>query len=492
MTEQNLRVDFRHDERLNHIYNNPQRSGELKDYFRGVDGEFAIGFVDGNNAILARDWAGSVPFHYLITPEGGIVTANTIRDLMAHPEYDWGRVRAVKAGHVVYIPSHGRFTEKNIQEVRYKPSLADLPLVQVSPEEAGRYIREKLIEETEKRLKFVDGKRIALALSGGIDSFSVALAARELGSSSDIEFFCINTEGQGKDWPNAQKAADYLQVNLNELRAGKQDTIEAVPKAIWLSELYKDYDVFCAVTCCLFGEELRRRGIDVVFTGDGANEVFRDYTNWGCYQTDPQKMIQPEMGTRLIEGREGGDPFISPQLGGGYAKSSARGSKVFAGFDVDCFNPFLAEAVAGYIAKLDLRSFAKWDQQGNPLWKKKIMQAAFPEVPQELFPLKTRMQDGVGTTDVICSVRRSDLQKNGTKGGFAKYGRGALDDDFQIQNPDYYTDLFRKYHREMFIGKQSIDEAERRWNEMLADLELDKPDGFGWVLAEGSMGGEEA
>ncbi len=490
MAEENIDVDFKHNEKLNHIYNQPQKSGDLKDYFRGVDGEFAIGFVDGNSAVLARDWAGSVPFHYLITPEGGVVTANTIRDLSSHPEYDWGRVRTVKAGHVVYIPIQGRFTEKNIQEIRYRPSLADLPLVEASVEEAGNHIKEKLIQETEKRLKSVNGSRIGLALSGGIDSFSVALAARELGVLEDIEFFCINTEGRGKDWPNAQKAADYLGIKLNEVRVGKQHTIEAVPRAIWLSELYKDYDVFCAAACQLFGEELRRRGIDVVFTGDGANEVFRDYTNWGCYQTDPQKMIQPEMGARLIEGREGGDPFISPQLGGGYAKSSARGSKVFAYFGVDCFNPFLAEAVATYIAKLDLRSFAEWDDTGNPLWKKRIIQAAFPDVPQELFPLKTRMQDGVGTTDVICSIRRADLQKNGAKGGFAKYGRGAIDDEFQVQNPDYYTDLFRKYHREMFIGKRPIEEAESRWNEMLVDLELDNPKGFGWVLVEGSKGGE--
>lgn len=91
-------------------------------------------------------------------------------------------------------------------------------------------------------------------------------------------------------------------------------------------------------------------------------------------------------------------------------------------------------------------------------------ESRFPNIPEDLFPLKTRMQDGVGTTDVICHLRRMNLIKYGRRNGHAKYGRGPLDDEFQRENPNYYTDLFRQYFEDMFIDQRSIEEATIKWN----------------------------
>src|SRR3989339_1341433 len=107
------KVVFRHDESRNHIY------GDGKDhkssyehngnnYFADIDGEFAIGLVSDGNVILARDWVGSVPYHFMVTSDGDVVTTNDIKTLMEHPEYNYRHVRAVRAGHAVSIPLQGR------------------------------------------------------------------------------------------------------------------------------------------------------------------------------------------------------------------------------------------------------------------------------------------------------------------------------------------------------------------------------------------------
>ena len=475
---------FMNNKGRNHLYNcnsiDPEKyKQDGKGYFASLDGEFAIGFVSDNNVVLARDLFGQVPYHFMVTGSGNVVASNEIKPLVQHPEYNYRHVRAVRAGHVITIPLEGRFTEKGITEERYAPSLYDLPPTEGSIKYIGGKIRKRLVEETEKRLECADNP--ALAFSGGIDSFSVALAIAELGRASEVEAYCINTEGRGSDWPNAQRAAVYLGMKLHEIRASKQQTLDILPHVIYLAELYKDYDIFCAAACYLLGEEMQKHGIKNVFTGDGANECFRDYTSWGCFEVDREKIMSQEMGARILEGRRDSDPARSPQLGDGYAKSASRGSKVFPYFGIGTFNPFLAPRVAAYIAKIPLEKIAAWDNSDQPLWKKEIMQAAFPSVPEGLFPLKTRMQDGVGTTDAICHIRRMDLLKHGREDGFARYGRGALDSEFQVQNPYYYTDLFRRYFENMFVGKMPLKEASQEWDAMLQDLEL-APDEKGWKM----------
>lgn len=490
--KKNAKAIFLNNEGRNHIYNAKGISSisyqkEGKNYFNALDGEFAAAFVSGGDVVLARDRFGQVPLHYMITGDGSVLAANEIKQLMKNPEYNYRHVRAVRAGHVVTIPLAGRFTEKDIREERYADSFYGLGPTEGFIEEWGKEIHGRLVGETEKRLNSCyNTYQTALALSGGIDSFSVALAVAELGRIRDVEAYCINTKGRGSDWPNAQKAAKYLGMKLNEVRASSQRTLDIIPDVIYLAELYKDYDIFCAAACYLLGEEMQKHGVSNIFTGDGANECFRDYTSWGCFAVDREKIVTQEMGARILEGRRDSDPVRSPQLGDGYAKSASRGSKIFPYFGIDAFNPFIASSVAAYIAKIPLEGIAQWDASGQPLWKKRIMQAAFPAVPEELFPLKTRMQDGVGTTDVICNIRRSDLLHHGRENGFARYGRGALDKEFQVQNPYYYTDLFRGYFENIFISKTSPEEAGKRWSRMLEDLEL-APGGRSWKMVEMSQ-----
>lgn len=482
---------FLHDEGRNHIYNGQiihaaDYRSKGNSYFEQIDGEFGIGFVSGNNVVLARDWIGAVPFHYIITRDGDVISANDVRALMSHPDYDYGRIRAVKAGHVVTIPLKGRFTEKDVQASRYVPSLYELPEIKGSIEQYGKALRENLVAETEKRLSYAikDGIPVAIAFSGGMDSFSVALAINELGRIADVEAFCINTDGQGSDWPNAQRAANSLGLKLHEVRASKQRTLEVVPEVIRLAELYHDYDIFCAVSCYLLGEEMKKRGVRAVFTGDGANEAFRDYTTWGCHRVNIDEIIESvEQGLRYLQGRKDSDPVQSSQQASGYAKSASRGTKVFPHFGIDTFNPFVAKSTGGYIARIPLKPIARLEN-GQPLWKRDILRVAFPKVPEELFPLKTRMQDGVGTTDVVCHIRKMDLHKHAEYGvsGQAKYGVGSKDSYWKEENPDYYTDLFKRYFDFVFKGDKSLADAQREWQEMLQDLELNRPEAEGWRL----------
>lgn len=147
-------------------------------------------------------------------------------------------------------------------------------------------------------------RRVALALSGGLDSALVlAIARRELQCTLPVVTLAIDIPGYGER-EATRRMARALGVPLHEIPATAQDFVDALPAAVRAVEvpLFNPHPV----TKLLLARALRREGFDAVLTGDAADQAFAGA---------PRRNYLPLVG-RLFrsEGIEPCSPFFDPQV----------------------------------------------------------------------------------------------------------------------------------------------------------------------------------
>jgi len=122
----------------------------------------------------------------------------------------------------------------------------------------------------EKSCRPMRGKKVALALSGGIDSAVLAALLRD-----EVVAYTLTTH-----FPNyceegeAVRMARHLGIEIRRVNATEEDFIRALPDAIRICEspLYNLHPV----GRYLLARAARADGFDTLVTGDGADELFSD------------------------------------------------------------------------------------------------------------------------------------------------------------------------------------------------------------------------
>lgn len=147
-------------------------------------------------------------------------------------------------------------------------------------------------------------RRIAVALSGGLDSAIVlAIVRRELGKDIPALTLAIDVSDYG-ELEATRRTAHELGVELHEVPATAHDYLEHLPEAVRLAEvpMWNPHPV----SKLLLAQAARREGFDAVLTGDAADNVFGGA---------PQHDYLPLVG-RLLRGRgvEPCSPFFDPQV----------------------------------------------------------------------------------------------------------------------------------------------------------------------------------
>jgi asparagine synthase (glutamine-hydrolysing) len=115
-------------------------------------------------------------------------------------------------------------------------------------------------------------RRIALALSGGLDSALVlAIVRRVLGRSIPVVTLALEIPGYG-EIEATRRMARELDVPLHEIRATAEGFVGALPEAVRAVEvpLFNPHPV----SKLLLARALRREGFEAVLTGDAADHVF--------------------------------------------------------------------------------------------------------------------------------------------------------------------------------------------------------------------------
>jgi|GEM_PF-1807765 len=130
---------------------------------------------------------------------------------------------------------------------------------------------EQLLQNSIKKLK-PKNEKIAVSLSGGYDSSTIAALLQEE-ESSKIETFTIGFDNESiNEAPHAKAIAKHLGTEHHEHYFTAQNALEIIPK---LSKIYDEpFADHAASPTLLTNELIKAEGITNLFVGDGGDEVF--------------------------------------------------------------------------------------------------------------------------------------------------------------------------------------------------------------------------
>jgi asparagine synthase (glutamine-hydrolysing) len=262
-------------------------------------GMFAFAVLDtGTRTVfLARDPFGIKPLYYTRWAHG-LAFASQIGALLALPGvdraacaqrvYDYLRfgitdnggetffagIRQLPAGHLLELPLDGRREPEPEPEPYWRPRVDST--LELSFAEAAERVRELFLESV--RLHLRSDVPVGAALSGGIDSSSIALVMRELaGPGLELHAFSYLSDDpplSEERWIRiASRAAaattHTVTPTLADLPAGLDEAIEA------------HEEPFESTTMCVqlrVARLAREAGIKVVLNGQGADELLGGYS----------------------------------------------------------------------------------------------------------------------------------------------------------------------------------------------------------------------
>lgn len=250
-------------------------------------GMFAFAFWDKQTEtlLLARDHLGVKPL-YIYRDDQRILFGSEIRALLEHPACS----RNIDANAIglyfecQYIPSPETIYEKikklpPAHALRYKKGALDqwcywTPryLPKVEADSAEIVLEEKL--RASVRSMMIADVPIGAFVSGGIDSSLIA-AFMQQESNRPIEMFSIALNHGHGEQQHAKTVAEHLGAKFHPIVVSAADLMNTLHCA--LDEPFADQ----ASLPTLILSKATRNHVKVVLTGEGADEIFGGYSNYG-------------------------------------------------------------------------------------------------------------------------------------------------------------------------------------------------------------------
>lgn len=344
-------------------------------FLEEVDGRFAVAFHDKEKRLLflARDWIGETPFHW-VSDRKGFFVANTISALQQElgERYDYRYMQAFPQSRWMEIDvsqvdpqcvSETSRLRKDDSFFDFAAFCASVPKV-VPRSFSGNVhaIRDALARSLRQRMSVVRSEPVAVLLSGGLDSLSVALMLRALGYP--FVAYTLSVSDGGADVRVAKEFAKRLGVRHRIVRVTEADILEAAPFALPIAETYHIYNYFCSVGMFLLGRQLADDGVHTAFCGEAVNEALGDYHDW--FVIDPvsgdKRMLQTVNYERMrhsaerllyVWGQASDRCKYNRQLGTGLAKHAAsRMIKPFLHFGLNLECPYYDRQTLAHLITL--------------------------------------------------------------------------------------------------------------------------------------------
>lgn len=265
-----------------------------EDFLSQVEGIFSLCIWDKNRQemFLARDHFGVKPLYYAQTQEGFFFSSE-IKSLTAIPTLNKSLCHDALFRSLVFLYSPGEDTLlkqvkklrpghfirlKDSQIVEYTEywDWPEYQPVQRSSEENAQRVLSSIEKAVEQQL--VADVPVGAFLSGGLDSsLLVALASK----TTPISCFTIDSsnntgenDGFEDDLPYAKKVAEHLGVELDILKASP-NIVSQLPDMIYsLDEMQADPAPLNVMLIC---EQARKKGVKVLLSGAGGDDVFSGY-----------------------------------------------------------------------------------------------------------------------------------------------------------------------------------------------------------------------
>ncbi len=398
------------------------------DFLNQLDGDFAFVVIDGDDYIAGRDPMGVKPLYYGLDERGRMYFASEMKPIAdqckTFSTFPPGHYYTPKTGFVKYYkPEYEDYT-KAISEL-------DLEL-----------IRDTLTEATRKRL--MSDVPIGVLLSGGLDSsLTSSIASRLLKEKGKtLHSFSIGLDADAPDAKAARQVAEFLGTQHHEVHFTIEQGIEVLDKLIWHLETYDVTSVRASTPMYFLSKAITDRGIKVVLSGEGADEIFGGYL---YFRNAPStEDFQKETIERVQK------LFTADLL---------RADKSTMAHGLEARVPFLDKAF------LDVAMLVKPEEKQPKTYdgkEKYILRKAFdtpdnPYLPAEvLWRQKEQFSDGVGYSWIdqlieYCASKVTDEQLDSAKELFP-YNTPTTKEAY------FYRTIFHKYY-----PQQSAAETVRKW-----------------------------
>ncbi|MFQ5829521.1 MAG: asparagine synthetase B family protein [Candidatus Methylomirabilia bacterium] len=224
-----------------------------------LDGMYSLAVTDGERVVIARDPVGKKPVYYI---EGfPFYFASETKAL-----HGFGReILRLKPGDILSV-DRTRISVKGGYRI-------ERPEVRITEmEEAIRAYGRVFERAIGKRIAGLE--RAAVLLSGGVDSTLVARAIQSRGVP--ITGYCVGME-KASDVQNALRAAREMVIALRTTFLTEEIVAAVLPAVIEAIELNGMVQVEAAIPMYLAAQMAAEDGHKVLFTGQGADELFGGY-----------------------------------------------------------------------------------------------------------------------------------------------------------------------------------------------------------------------
>ena len=253
---------------------------------------FALWDARDESLFLARDHLGVKPLHYAW--DGRVlVFGSELKSVVAHPavsrDIDPAALRLYLESQFIPAPrtilravrklppAHAlRLKAGELHEVRYW-RVQHAPRLALSDEEAETTIDAALRESIAGML--IADVPLGAFVSGGVDSGLIAALMTDL-TGRAVSTFNIGFAGRGIDSEHAEAAAvaAHLGSDHHAVMLDAHDVLAAFDE--WVHVFDEPFADQAALPTLLLAREARRN-VTVVLTGEGADEVFAGYSNYG-------------------------------------------------------------------------------------------------------------------------------------------------------------------------------------------------------------------
>lgn len=222
------------------------------------------------NVFIARDPIGIIPLYYGYDEEKRLWLASEMKclvnkcqtiEIFEPGSYMLGKVSSLSKTRY-YIP---QWTKR----------------VPTTPVDLGM-LSAKLIKEVKSHLPME--VRVGAFLSGGLDSSLIAGIASKLLKSGEHKSECdakLSTYSIGmKDSPDlghARIVADYIGSDHHEIIFTAEEGIDCIREVVWHLDSYDVTTVRASIPMYMLSRKVRKDGIKVVLSGEGADELFGGY-----------------------------------------------------------------------------------------------------------------------------------------------------------------------------------------------------------------------
>jgi asparagine synthase (glutamine-hydrolysing) len=227
-----------------------------------VNGMYALAVTDGKEIVIARDPMGIKPIYY-VEKERCVYFCSEKKGL-----YDiGGKIKRIAPGRILRVNKEGISLHQGVQIERPQIDVTDF-------DEAVALYKYVLTEAVERTLRDLRVDKVGMIFSGGVDSVLIAKLISDLGG--DIKCYCVGKE-DSNDVKNAERVASDLGLDLRLVHIDEALVEKLLPEIIESIEMEGLLQVEVAVPMYLAAKAAAEDGIKVMFTGQGADELFGGY-----------------------------------------------------------------------------------------------------------------------------------------------------------------------------------------------------------------------